>query len=665
MIHQLLPMDELAAPGEQSPRWQVLDPHLVRGRVKLFNCLTNAEEYKLHSELNDALAACQLEIRRAGMPMLSAADQADPRLDVSTQRAMDALREIADIQRQCGVSFARAYVYARQSRKPDQVKDFPPRSTVYRYAKAVRNGLPPLRGHANKGNRTARYSDDIVQFIRQKAKAHYLVQASKWTLLKLTERVNDVAVSSGWIGRRKRISKDYIRKTVKSLSPDPSIDRMDPKLVSASKSVAGETIRVTGLLERVEQDALHMPFVVTTPHGSASNVWLVHAIDCCTGMPVGWKLKIGAPSARDGLECFGSILFPKRRLIESLGVAGLIDIDPYGKPLLVVFDNGPEAKNERMFRVQRLGSVPKYCRSHQPQGKPFIERLNGLLKTALETLPGCTRMDGKDGMRDPIAEGDVLMTLEELEAWVVDWYYNNWAHTELDRLKFDEFGDFGNLGTTPAKRWARMTGELAFAAPLSPSLTEWRRVLYDHHVRKLNLKSGITYECFSYRGPNVKYLIAKLGEASVNVLSDPDDYRQVFVDLGDGSPLIPLTEKRVTETSPAYTVEEEKARRNGTEPDEDSEDKRREQRLRTQEYSEQADRRAKPPRKTKAQRNREVADKTNTDRAIKTASVKPLKTYAPVLESGPPPEASGMPQQAFDDIAPLPVLSRRDGGTQR
>jgi hypothetical protein len=62
----------------------------------------------------------------------------------------------------------------------------------------------------------------------------------------------------------------------------------------------------------------------------------------------------------------------------------------------------------------------KHCKAKEAQGKPFIERLNRSLKEALQRLPG-TRYEGKDGMRDPEALGDELMTIDALEKWIVRW----------------------------------------------------------------------------------------------------------------------------------------------------------------------------------------------------------------------------------------------------
>lgn len=508
-----------------------------------------------------------------------------------------------------------------------------------------------------------RYGNEVNEYIRDTIRTEYLVEGSPWTLRTLTELINDVAIERGWISRRTRINRSYISKNIHAEDVDPESARMDPKDISAAKSIANNRILVTRPFERVEQDGLHLPIAAMTPHGPSTNIWLVHAIDCGMSLPAGWALCIGAPSARDGLRCSESILFPKAPRFAALGISEMVHIDFYGTPTKIAYDNGAEARNERMHRLVDLGVDVEHLPSRQPQKKPFIESLNGSLKRAIENFPGTTRMDGVDGQRDPIALGDKLMTMEELERRIVLWYYTDWARNALERFRFDEFEILGNLGKTPEKRWARMTGELSFPTPMPPSMTEWRNVLYKHEVRKLNRKTGITYAGFNYRLHNLTYLIQTLGETEVKVLVDPDDYRQVFVDLGDDGPLIPLTEEHVDDTTPAYSLSQAIARRSEQTPDEEDEEKRRQSRLEKHKFVTESRALTRRPRKSKVQRNREVADKTKEDHAIKTASIKPLQTHSPAFDSDLPTEES-VSYDAYDDVAPLPVLNRRDGGAR-
>lgn len=661
MIRKLLPNDELSLRGQSTARWQVIDPRPRCGRIKLFDCESHQEHYKEFSEVNDAIISGELFVRRENAPKFSAAAQNDPELDKQIQRAHRALREVEAVQKKYGLSLSKAYDRVLEQQGSEGRAEFASRPTLYRYAKARRSGLPPLRGDKCKGNRTARYADKVVELICDTANSLFLKEGSRWTLRNLTDRVNSIAKEFGWIARPARISRSFVRKTIfENLTVDPEIDRMDPRLVSGAKSIAKNRIVVSSPLERIEQDGLHVPFVVRTPHGPAGNIWLVHAIDCATGAPAGWNLRIGSPTVADSLRCVESILFPKTSQLKALGLA--CDLNVFGTPHLLVFDNGPENRAGRMHNLVRLDIDVMHCRSHDAKGKPFIERLNRALKEALQTLPGCTRMNGKDGTRDPIALGDELMELHELERWIVRWYFEDWANRPLKRHLRSDFSELGRLGQTPAERWKRMTGELAFAVPISPSMAEWRMTLYDHEPRKLSRKTGITYKAFNYKGDNLAYLIERYGETEVKVLVNPDDFRQVFVDDGEGMPLVPLTEEFVDSTTPAYSFKdaEEKYRSPaGPVPGEDIRKKFQED-VQARSLDSPGTRARK---KSKAERNREVADKTRADQAVHRAVKNPLTPSA--APKAPPTSPAPSSNESFDGIAPLTVRSRTTGETPR
>ena len=209
-------------------------------------------------------------------------------------------------------------------------------------------------------------------------------------------------------------------------------------------------------------------------------------------------------------------------------------------------------------------------------------------------------------------------------------------------------------------RWKKMTQELAYAMPLSPPLAEWMLTLYEHEVRALSRKTGITCRGFNYRGDNLPYLVQKYGEQQLNILVNPDDYRKIYVDEGNGQPLVTLTEEFVDDTTPAYPFsfmqEQLKEMRAGQ-----SESAAKTQ-FRQDVYGRSMEATGKTPRKkpTKAERNRAVADQTKVSSAVQRAIANPV---------GPPnrgtkADASPPVQMTFDDVAPLPVLSRVSGEAQ-
>jgi len=341
------------------------------------------------------------------------------------------------------------------------------------------------------------------------------------------------------------------------ICPDPERARMDPEEAIAAKSIAGETIRVSAPLARVEQDAVHLPFVVRTPWGISRDVWLVHAIDCFLSYPVGWCLVIGSVSSSQALACLERVMFEKRSLLDRFGLSDVYDL--YGTPTLVVFDNGPENKGSRIARLPRLGIDTLHCKSHGAHGKPFIERMNLSLKKYLEGLPGCTRFENVDGARDPEGLGDLLPTIEQLEQDIVHFYFKHWINKPLERLTgmvfIDEF-----RGNTPAQVLKQYVEVEKNALPLSPNRNEWRAIRYEHKRIKLCPKNGITIEIFKFKGPNLKRLVNLLGNVHVDVLWDPDDFRYVWVliEHADGVEHVQLDNSRINQSTPAYSFKQAK-----------------------------------------------------------------------------------------------------------
>ncbi len=560
MNHHLLKGDELFDERFHNVTHVVQDTHLIKGCIKVFDYEKKCDAYLEYEKLRTDIAAGNITLKRKGAPKtttyqrLSAKDQEELAFAVDTTRR---LNEYAHTKH---TTLHQAYqdLKAEYEAQPYSDKPFPSKATAYRHLKSLRNGLPLLFDNSNKGNRKRRRPEQVEAVVVDAIEKYMLHPHSRWTMTNLYRVVNQTLHDEQLIDQVDKVSKKYIARLMRSITSDPEVERMDPKLVAAAKSIASEVIRVETPLMRVEQDALHMPWRVQTPDGQSNNIYLVHAIDCCTGMPVGWHLVIGAPAVSDSLKCVESILFSKKERLKALGLTN--DLDCFGTPSLLVFDNGAETKGERMQKLTSLGIDPKHCKARHAQGKPFIERLNRSLKTALETLPGCTRFDGVDGQRNPQELKDLPMTLQELESWIVRWYYEEWANTELKRHARSIFIDPVHYGNTPAQRWRNYSEVHGFALPLPPSIGQWRMAIYEHSNRTLSRKTGITYEGFHFRGPNMSHLITKYGETNIEILVDPDDFRAIYVQDGPEGQLLELLNSSVDPATPAYSFAQAKER---------------------------------------------------------------------------------------------------------
>jgi putative transposase len=567
MTSDLRAGDKLVLPGKTDSYFEVLDGRLHAGSIEVFDAEKRAARYVEYDDIRARISEGSLVLNRKGMSRVSIAAQYDnPALHDQVRLLTYVLRRIDEICEQRGLSFNAAIPLARDAYAKERVGQllvgpFPSRATLYRAHRNQQLGLPVLKGDKNKGNSTARYSKDLVEFVNETVQNHFLVTESRWTILDLTEYVDREARRLGLHVARHAISRKFVCARIGDLTVDADYDRMDPLNRVAGKSFAKKRIRAAFPFARIEQDAVHLPFVVRTAHGIARTIYLVLAVDVCTGYPVGWRLVIGSPREMDSLLCLEMYLTPaKAACFQQLGIAHALNI--FGTPGQVIFDNGPETKGGRIVRLERLGMDVKHCKAKEAQGKPFIERLNRSLKEALQRLQGCTRFEGKDGMRDPEALGDELMSDSALEKWVVRWLYEDWVNSPLDRLRWDELLVESVKGKTPLERLTYQTEELGQPISMPPPRHEWMAALFEHKPCVLSAKTGISLEHgFRYRGEAMSYLLAKYGDkAELHVVYNPDDFRQAYVYEGADLPLVTLTHEHAREDTPAWTFSEAKAR---------------------------------------------------------------------------------------------------------
>ncbi|WP_269509099.1 Mu transposase C-terminal domain-containing protein [Burkholderia sp. IMCC1007] len=674
MIPTLHLRDRLAPPGNHDAYKEVLDPHPHGGCIKVFDSTERQDRYIPIAEIRDDIYHGKVTVLRAGKPRYSHAAQPDDAgLHEKNHFVRDVMGRIKAIQKQRGVSFLCAYRLANDEYQKNATlfsRPFPKQSTMYRYYERDLAGLPMLRGKANQGNRAPRHSIEVVNLICMVAERHYLVPHSRWTAQDVLNEVNFRVYGELYPKVAHPISLKFVQKTIRRhLSADPEHDRMLPEDAIAGKSIAMNRIVVELPFQRVEQDALHLPFYVETPDGVTSDLWLVHAIDCSSSYPLGWHLVVGPPTDVHTLACIEMYTAPlKLNRFKELGVDH--DMNACGTPGLIVFDNGAENKTSRIENLERLGIEVRHCRGRAGQEKPFIERLNRSLKEAIGKLAGSTRLDNEDGKRDPVKLGDHFKTVEELERWIVRWYYEKWIHMPLERLQWGAVLSDTLEGDTPYERWKHFES-LYYAISLPPSRSEWLAVLYTHDERRLSRKTGITIDGFHFKGENLDGLIAKYGENQhVHVLYNPDDFREVYVYEGDEFPLIPLQnllaigDDTISAWSFSEAKEKFKKHKAGSKPAPQAQ--KFDHDLHQQVVADSlAPKRKRPGRR---QQNQETRARAKETTAIKRAASRPTPPPGPAPSARTTEAASSAPSSAspseampFVSMPALPMLNRNSG----
>lgn len=667
MTPGFLPGDELVHPSTKKALYQVKSVIPRIQRVKVLDLENRDEKLLDEAELRMQLVSGQLRVWRHGADREEVVHARSEDEDQAAHEALQFLQEILNLARQYEVTFRRAYFMLVKEVLPAKGQNtLKPLSLsqAYRLWERERNGMPVRLANANKGNREPRYAPEVYDYIKEQAEELLLQTQSRWTMRTLTERINQLLHERGFLPKQRDVSRELVKRVIRTqVQPNPERDRMEPGDAISALAVASKPIRIDGMFVRVEQDALHLPWLLRTPYGDSDKVYLVHAIDCCTSIPLGWCLVIGAPRVPDTLKCIETILFPKHRRWEELSLK--YDFDIYGTPSMVVVDNGPENKGARVMRVSRLSITLNRLKARHAHRKPFIERLNKSLKEYLETLPGCTRVDGKDGQRDPAALGDPVMKLEEMERWIVRFYFEHWVNHRLDRLEKSIFIENKVLGNTPLQRYRALVEERGYPIPLPPSVHAWRSTIYDHELRTLSRKTGISYGNYHFRGERLPYLLGVFGETEIRVMVDPDDFRCVYVMDLDERTLVPLVNDSTSEITPAYSYDEAAAllaEAAAAGVDVTSEALRREVFNRSVERAPKVREGRKGqgserPSASKAAKSKEVTTQARRHAAVERSALNPLPPRLPVL--GHPP--LGSTDDELVGARPLKVIDRRTG----
>lgn len=459
------------------------------------------------------------------------------------------MREAIRIARETGVTLATGEVVPMCSERQ-----------AYRLLKlSYDNPIALMPTYSARGNRIARYGNRMKEITLEVIEDEYAVEKSRITLPFLTKIVTKKAQAEGILAGGHSVSRKYVRSILLGdWNADRDYKRLDPRVAKSAKAVAKERIRPGAPLNRVEIDTLHLPFLARDEHGIVDEIYVMLAIDCETSMPLSWLMMRARPTTDDTFACLERAIYPKTELLTRLGIN--FTVDPFGSIMNVVMDNGPENSKHRLAALTTVGINPQWAEVHGGHRKPFIERHNRSLKEALECLPGCTRFNGKDGERTAEARKDRLLTMEELEHWIVRWLFESWANHELDRFVTAEYEIVEELGITPISRWQAY--ERMLSLPIAPAREDWRRVKFLTSKGSLSAKTGMTFETFRFRGPNLPMLIHQYGpDCSVLFHYDPHDYRVVYVPDKDSGIWVELTNSEITADTPAHSFSFAKAQR--------------------------------------------------------------------------------------------------------
>ncbi|MEM6663883.1 MAG: Mu transposase C-terminal domain-containing protein [Pseudomonadota bacterium] len=267
---------------------------------------------------------------------------------------------------------------------------------------------------------------------------------------------------------------------------------------------------------------------------------LTVAIDVNTRMVLGFHLSLEPPSLLSVALCLTHAVMEKLHWLAARGIH--TDWSAHGIPKAIYVDNGAE------FHARAFGRACAEYQidlQHRPPGTPryggHVERLIGTMMGAVHLLPG-SHFSNIFERGDLDAEGEAVMTLQDLEIWLaleITGSYHVRVHSALD--------------TTPAVAWSSTAGDAKLRMP-----ADLRQFLVDFlpFEQRVLQRDGFHLFHIRYWSDELRWLMGRESR-KYTLKYDPRDLSHIFVLTEDG-----IIEARPADlTRPAITLWEHRAAR--------------------------------------------------------------------------------------------------------
>lgn len=169
--------------------------------------------------------------------------------------------------------------------------------------------------------------------------------------------------------------------------------------------------------------------------------WVTVAMDVHTRMIVGIVVSLESPSSFAAGRCIANSMLTKDAYLRSLKVPG--EWVAWGRPKVLHMDNAREFRGELLTTsCEEYGIELRLRKVKTPHYGGHIERLMRTFSDAVRNLPGAT-FSNPDERKGYDSEAKAVMSLDEFEAWLVDYIVNIYHQKPHHGLN----------GLSPAAKW--------------------------------------------------------------------------------------------------------------------------------------------------------------------------------------------------------------------
>lgn len=323
------------------------------------------------------------------------------------------------------------------------------RATLYRWrsdflATGLLSSLVPRRPDGGKGK--PRLKDEKQEeLLRQAVDDYHLTDAKPsvqktWEHLDVlcraaevdTPHINTLTKRIKWRGARAVVAAREGER-VASLR----FDAIEGKIPDANWPLAIVEVDHTELPVMIVDDINRRPI---------NRPWVTFAIDVFSRVIPGMYLSLYHPSAMSAGMCISHAILPKEKWLADRGIDA--EWPCWGVMGSLHMDNAREFRGNMLRKACEEYSVDLHLRPvKKPHYGAHIERLMGTVSEELKAVPGTTFSGPKEkGEYD--AEGNAIMTLSELERWLVYFIakYHHRIHGGIGMSPLEKYRE-GLLGT--------------------------------------------------------------------------------------------------------------------------------------------------------------------------------------------------------------------------
>jgi len=412
-----------------------------------------------------------------------------------------------------------------QSLKPRPVKK-PGWVSVYRWTKAYlaseQDPATLIAAHEAKGNRSARYPDDVLEICHEVLESVYLTLERVSVEHAVSIACGKVRRANGLSSSEEQLPLPTRKLMIRLIDEIPAYDRHVARYgrEAARKRFRNSTkCRLTDSpLQRAEMDHTRMNvFALDDVHGvPLGRPWLTILIDDYTRYVLGFCLSFEPPSCATVARCLRFAFMPKTKLREEYPDLKKI-WDGFGIMQELVLDGGAEFHSDELDQICfELDVEQHFSPRKTPWYKGKVERFLGTLNRSVSiAMPGKT-FEGILDRDDYDPKKHAVMSVSALKhvvvRWIVDVYHQK-KHSAL--------------GCSPAQMWAATVNPHDLAVMQAP--LRFDAIVGGRAERRLSHK-GIEYDGLLYNSHELGELRRQLGDVlDVQIRFDRSNLGSIIV----------------------------------------------------------------------------------------------------------------------------------------